>query len=116
MAMAFSEIELKFIENTVGKMCHRRSPEHLKGQIRIIYKVINHSVEVCEQRPGWKKPEEWTSTGVAKFIYARTTRKWKLYWMRQDLKWHLYEPLPESTTIDRLVVEVDKDPHGAFFG
>ncbi len=35
--------------------------------------------------------------------------------MKSDLKWHLYELLPESTRIDRLVVDVDKDPHGAFF-
>ena len=114
--MAFSEIELRFIENTVGKMCQRRSPAPLKDQTRITYKVINHSVEVYEQGPGWKKPEEWTNMGIAKFLYARTTRKWKLYWMKQDLKWHLYEPLSESTTIDRLVAEVDKDSHGAFFG
>jgi hypothetical protein len=114
--VAFTEIELKLIENTVGKICQRRSPAHLRGQIRTIYKVINHSVEVYEQRPRWRNPEKWTNTGIAKFLYIRTTKKWWLYWMRQDLKWHLYEPLPESTTIETLVAEVDKDPHGAFFG
>jgi len=114
--MAFSESELKLIENTVGKMCQRRSPEHLRDEVRITYKVINHSVEVYEQRPRWNNPEEWTSTPVAKFLYTRTTKKWKLYWMRQNLKWYLYEPLPESTTVEKLVAEVDKDPNGAFFG
>jgi hypothetical protein len=114
--MALSEIELKLIENTVGKMCQRRSPPQFRDQIKITYKVINHSVEVYEERPGWRNPEEWTSMPVAKFLYVRTTKKWKLYWMRQDLKWHLYEPLAESATIEKLVAEVDKDPHGAFFG
>ena len=114
--MAFSEIELKLIENTVGIMCQRRSPVHLRDQVKIIYKIINNSVEVYEQRPRWNKPEEWTNHGVAKFLYTRTIKKWKLYWMRQDLKWHLYKPLPESTTIGKLVEEVDKHPFGAFFG
>jgi hypothetical protein len=114
--MALSEIELKLIENTVGKMCQRRSPALLRDELKITYKIINHSVEVYEQRARWKKPEEWTNMGVAKFLYTRTTKKWKLYWMRQDLKWHLYGVLPESTTIATLVEEVDKDPHGAFFG
>jgi hypothetical protein len=114
--MAFTEIELKLIENTVGKMCQRRSPAHLTDQLRTIYKVVNHSVEVYEERPRWRDPEEWTSLGIAKFLYARTTKKWKLYWMRQDLKWHQYGPAPESTTIERLVAEVDRDPHGAFWG
>jgi hypothetical protein len=114
--MAFNEIELKLIENTVGKMCRRRSPEHLKDQVSVIYKVVNHSVEIYEHRPRWDNPEEWIDEGIAKFLYAGTTRKWKLYWMRGDLKWHLYQPLAESATLERLVAEVDKDPHGAFFG
>jgi len=97
-------------------MCKRRSPVHLRDELRTVYKVKGHDVIVYEERPGWNKPQEWTSEGVAKFKYIRNQNIWKLYWMRQDLKWHLYEPLPESTTIEMLVVEVDKDPHGAFFG
>jgi len=114
--MSFNEIELKLIENTVGKMCQLRSPPHLRDQVRITYKVINHSVEVYEERPRWKNPGEWTNTRIAKFLYTRTTKKWKLCWRRQDLKWHLYKPLPESPTIETLVAEVDKNPYGAFFG
>jgi hypothetical protein len=116
MNMAFSEIELKVIKNTVGKMCQRRSPAYLSDQLKTIYKIKNHSVEVYEHRPRWNNPGEWMDEGIAKFLYSRTTKKWNLYWMRQDLKWHLYEPLSESTTIEALVEEVDKDPHGAFWG
>ena len=114
--MAFSEIELKVIENTVGKMCQRRSPAQLRDEIRTVYLITKYSVEVYEQRTKWNNREEWTNTGIAKFLYTRTTKKWKLYWMRQDLKWHLYEPLLESTRIEPLVEEVDKDPHGTFWG
>jgi len=114
--MAFSEIELKVIENTVGKMCQRRSPAYLADQLKTIYKIKNHSVEVYEHRPRWNNPGEWIDEGIAKFLYTKTTKKWKLYWMRQDLKWHLYKPLSESTRIEKLVEEVDKDPHGTFWG
>jgi hypothetical protein len=61
-------------------------------------------------------PREWTTSGIAKFKYSRKQNVWKLYWMGQNLKWYSYGPLPESTRIDRLVVEVDNDPHAAFFG
>jgi len=114
--MAFSELELKQIENTVGKLCKRRSPVHLRDELRTVYKVKGHDVTVYEERPRWNKPQEWTSEGIAKFKYFRNQDIWKLYWMRQDLKWHLYGGLPESTRIETLVEEVDKDPHGAFFG
>ncbi len=114
--MAFNEFEVKYIENTVWKMCKRRSPAHVSDQLRTVYVVEEHDVTVYEERPHQKNPHEWIRTGIAKFKYIRKRNVWKLYWMRQDLKWHLYGPLPESTTIDRLVIEVDKDPHGAFFG
>ncbi len=114
--MAFSEIELKLIKHSVGKMCQRRSPAGLEDQLRITYKVVNHAVGVYEERPGWVHKSQWTSHGIAKFLYVRTTRKWKLYWMRQDLKWHSYGALPESTSLERLVAEVDNDPYGAFWG
>ena len=114
--MALSEFELKVIENTVGRMCQRRSPPHLSEKVKIIYKIVNYSVEVYEQRPRWNNPKEQTNTPVAKFLYTRTTKKWKLYWMRKDLKWHLYKPVPESTRIEKLVEEVDEDPYSTFFG
>lgn len=114
--MAFSEVELRYIENVVGKMCKRRSPVHLRHQLRTVFVVKELDVTVYEERPRWDNPKEWTSSGIAKFEYSRKQNVWKLYWTGQNLKWYPYGPLPESIRIDRLVVEVDKDPHGAFFG
>ena len=116
VTMAFTELELKLIENTVGKMCRRRSPVHLRDEIRLAHDVAKYFVEVYEERPGWKNRNHWTRMGIARFRYGRRTERWHLYWMRQDLKWHLYEPLSESRSLEKLVAEVDRDPHGAFFG
>ena len=114
--MGFSQFELKYIETVVGKLCKGRSPSHLSDQLRAVYVVEEDEVTVYEERPHWNNPREWTSSGIAKFKYNRKQNVWKLYSMKQNLKWSPYEPLPESTRIDRLVVEVDKDPNGAFFG
>ena len=114
--MAFGEIELKLIENTVGEMCQRRSPAQLRDKVRTVYLITKYSVEVYEQKTIWNNREEWTNTGIAKFLYTKTTKKWKLYWVRQDGKWHLYETLSESTTIETLVEEVDKDLYSTFWG
>ena len=114
--MAFGEFELKQIENAVGELCKRRFPAHPREQLRTVYAVTGHDVTVYEERPRWDRAGEWISHGIAKFKYNRTRNVWKLYWMRADLKWHLYEPLLESRTINRLFAEVDKDPHGTFIG
>ncbi len=114
--MGFGEFELQYIENILGKLCKRRSPSHLRNQCRATYAVEEHAVTVYEERPRSNNPREWAASGIARFKYNRKQNVWKLYWMRQNLKWYPYGPLPESTRIDRLVVEVDKDPDGAFFG
>jgi len=53
---------------------------------------------------------------VAKATYIKSRRIWKIYWMRADLKWHRYDPLAAVSTIDDLIVEVDRDPYGCFLG
>jgi hypothetical protein len=37
--MPFSEIELKYIENTVGKLCRRRALEQFRDQPRTVFAV-----------------------------------------------------------------------------
>ncbi len=114
--MPFTEIELKYIENTVGKMCKRRSPPHLRDELRIVYEVAGLDVIVYEERPHWHNPKEWSKMGLAKFKYGRKDSKWKLYWMRRDEKWHLYDMEMPTKSLELLVKEVDEDPNGAFFG
>ena len=116
--MPFSEIELRYIEDTVGKMCGRRSPPLLRDELRIIYEVERLDVVVYEERPNWRDPKKWSRMGVAKFKYSRKDGKWKLFWMRSDSKWHRYEMgMPGGAKrLEELVKEVDNDPYGAFFG
>ena len=37
---------------------------------------------------------------VAKATYISKTNRWKIYWMRADLKWHAYPPHPEAVFFD----------------
>jgi hypothetical protein len=47
---------------------------------------------------------------------VRTRNHWKIYWKRQDLKWHGYEPQLEVRTLDDFLRVVDTDEYGCFFG
>jgi len=116
--LAFNDLELRHIENTVGAMCRRRSPPQFKDQLQIIYEYKGHSVLVYETRPPWDKLGVWTKLGIAKFTYVRSRKEWKLYWMRRDLKWHAYDPETgtKRNSLERLVQVVDIDRYGAFFG
>jgi hypothetical protein len=69
--MSFSEFELKYIENTLGSMCKRRSPVHLRDELRTVYKVKGHDVTVYEERPRWNNPREWASSELLWMLNRR---------------------------------------------
>lgn len=114
--MAFNELELRRIKNTVGEMCHRRTPPHLRNEVELTYEVKGYDVTVYEIRSKWNNPKEKTRLEVARFKLVRSRNEWRLYWMRQDLKWHRYEVDGENTGLEDLVKVVDEDEYGAFFG
>ena len=86
--MAFDELELKRIKQGVGSFSPKHSPAHLKDKLRLEYAVKGHDVVIVERRPRWDSQTEWTDTSVAKLKFIRLANKWRLYWMRADLKWH----------------------------
>ena len=114
--MAFSELELKRIDRSVGDLCRRNSlPQHA-DQLRFACEIDGHAVSIYEQRPPWCGSGPWTSHGIARFRFSRAQGSWALFWMRQDLKWHRYEPAPPSVDLAALVAVVEADEFGAFFG
>lgn len=100
--MAFNEVDLKRIEQTVGVFCAKRSPVHLKDKLRLTYAVKGHEVVIVERRPRWDNQTEWTEMPVAKLKFIRSANKWRLYWMRADMKWHEYPGLSSSNSLNEL--------------
>lgn len=114
--MAFSEIELAQVKKIVGGFCEARVPAEIRSKLRLEYAVDRHDVHLREVRPHWKDPTEELRTPVAKFRFVRSAGEWRLYWMRQDLKWHAYEPYASSRRLEDLVDVVGRDQYGCFFG
>jgi hypothetical protein len=114
--VAFDELELKRIERTVGELCRMRSPAELADELRTVHEVEGHSVTMYEGRPPWDGVGEWTRRGIARFRFSRSRREWRLYWMRQDLRWHLYDADEMPADLASLVAVVEADKYGAFFG
>lgn len=74
-AMAFSEVDLKRIEQAVGVFCSKHSPGHLKDKLRLVYAVKGHEVIIVEQRPRWDNQTEWTDTPVVKLKFICSAAK-----------------------------------------
>ena len=116
--MAFNDIEIQQIKNTIESefMAKRRPPVEIRKELDFGYRVDNQSIEFFEIRPNWRDNTVIEEFEFAKTTYVKTQKVWKLYWMRQDLKWHGYEPLLEAKTLKRILEEIGNDPLACFFG
>ena len=114
--MAFSQIELGRIEEALGGLCQRRNRPEFKDQLSLEYRIERHNVIVFERRPRWDKKPGVTETPVAKLTFTRTAGKWRLFWMRGNLKWCAYKTKSKSGSLSSLASEIDSDVWGCFFG
>lgn len=113
--MAFNQVDLKRIEQTVGGFYSKRNPVYVEDKLRLVYAVKGHEVVIVEWRPRWDNQTEWTESPVAKLKFIRSANKWRPYWMRADMKWREYPGLSSSHRLDDLVQEIDADPPGLLF-
>jgi len=94
----------------------RRPPEDIRDKMDFDYKIENQSVIFFEVRPHWQKKDEKIESPIAKTTWVKAQKCWKIYWMRADLKWHSYQPVPKVDTIEEFLSIVDNDAYGCFWG
>ena len=53
--MAFSELELKRIEQIIGEFCRKRSPAHLKDKLLLVFGQVPYRILTISHKPsvGW---------------------------------------------------------------
>ncbi|MDX2480521.1 MAG: DUF3024 domain-containing protein [Desulfuromusa sp.] len=114
--MAFSETELKRIDKLVGEYLRNLVPLHVRHQLQYVYRIENQNVILCEERPRYDKPDEWSSMDFAKLRYIQRHNHWNLYWKRASGKWELYAPKGEAKQLATIMRVIDQDNYGCFFG
>ena len=83
---------------------------HEKVPLQIIKE--KQSYVIGHKRHRFLDGSEYLET-ACKITCVKSRGLWKLYWMRADLKWHLYE---ELRNLDDLLLEVKSDPNHCFWG
>jgi hypothetical protein len=115
--VAFTEIEIKRCEREISRFLdRRRPPPEIRNELDIGYRISGHSVELFEVRPVWDDRSRKSEHSFAKATFVRTVAHWRIYWMRQDLKWHGYQPVPNVATLKEFLEIVDHDEFCCFFG
>ncbi len=115
--MAFNELERKRHERDIAKfMERRRPPPEIRPKLDLEIAFEGQSVLLFEVRPDWQDETKTMRSPIAKATFVRSKNLWKIYWMRQDLKWHGYEPSLEVRSLEAFLHVVDRDEYCCFFG
>lgn len=93
----------------------RPSPD-IRSELDITYKIEGQSVILYEVRPFYMDNSIIQEIPYAKTTFIRSKKHWKVFWMKSDLKWHSYPPIPTVKSLKRFLEIVDEDKHACFKG
>lgn len=115
--MPIPETELRECLRAVGAFVEkRRPPVEIRDRLDLRADIEGSAVVINEVRPAYNNPKVIRHHPVAKAKWIGTQKRWRLYWMRADMKWHAYDAGRPLKSIAEILAEVDRDPHSCFFG
>ncbi|KYP15368.1 DUF3024 domain-containing protein [Flavihumibacter sp. CACIAM 22H1] len=104
---------IETMENYIDRV---RPPLAVRSQLDIGYSIENQSVVLFEIRPAFHNPTKMIESPYAKANFVKKENHWKVYWMRGNLSWDLYDPQPIAKTLKQFLDLVDRDEHHCFKG
>ena len=107
---------LDIIEAMENYIAERRPPEEMRHKLDLGYKLEGQDIIVFEIRPVWNKPNEKMESPFAKTTFVKSKNHWKVFWMRSDLKWHAYQPVPNVPGIKDFIRVIEEDTYHCFWG
>jgi len=115
--LALTKDQISKIEQAAAKyMYYHRPPLEIREQLDFGYRIDGQNVYLFEIRPRWDKPEMKMESSIAKTTYIKSKNLWKIYWMRANLKWYHYKPVPFVSSISDFFDLVAEDELGCFYG
>jgi len=114
--MALPEFTKQLVESKLSSYCERRVPPHIRDRVKLAFKIRGKSVTLFEQRPVYWEKSKWIDIPVAQFRFNPSRSLWTLYCADRNSKWHEYLLTEPTRDFDVLLIEVEKDPTGIFWG
>lgn len=89
-------------------------PEHIQDKIKNVVEKVRGGYELIETRPRWDgSPGPWTRCSIAKMIFHKPSKMWKVYWKRASGKWYFYS---QSKSLKSALKSIQEDKYGCFWG
>ena len=102
----------------VQAYCESRVPKDLREELGIECKRQGRSITIVERCPPWKPglSAEWSETKVAQLRYEDSAGTWSLHCSDSGDRWHVFDDVRPSSTVEPLLAVVEADPTGIFWG
>jgi hypothetical protein len=93
-------------------------PERVRDEVRVEVDVAGRHLTIVECRPSWRADmgAEWTRFPIARLRYVKAKGLWSLYWRDRNLRFHAYDLVAPTVSIEELLAELDRDPTAIFWG
>lgn len=116
--MALPELTQKLVEKKLGAYCTHKIPAHARAQLRLSFSLHGNTVTLFEERVVYDQPDKWTKMPVAQFRLNVIDHLWHLYCanLRRQDGWLPYPNTPPTKDIDALLMALDQDTTGVFWG
>ena len=100
------------------RWCRDRVPAYVRDEVRVEVDVAERHLTIVECRPPWQADvgAGWTRFPIARLRYVKTAGVWSLYWRDRNRRFHAYDLVSPTASIEELLAEVDRDPTAIFWG
>ena len=115
--MALTEVQIDECLRATGAFIAKRRPSpKIREKLDYRADISGSTITIVSVRPRFDDASSKMDHPIARVRWIQTKKKWQMYWMRADLKWRAYESASAISSIADALAEVDRDPHGCFFG
>ena len=115
--MAFTPEQLEQVTALMDDFIKRNRPAVTdRKKFDIGWRQDRQNVYVYEVRRVGARSKELVHKDIARISWLQRAKEWHVYWLRRNGKWELYEPLDAVVNLQRFLIELERDPHGCFWG
>ncbi len=114
--MALPVLTQHLVETKLTAYCEHKIPLHVRDQVKISFNVRGNYVTLNEERQTFIKPGTWVTIPIAQFRFDDDAGVWTLYCVDRNSKWHRYTQTKSSRNIADLLLAIDADRTGIFWG
>lgn len=105
------------VDSILRRYCRERIPLRLRGKVKIEYEIKGGAVTLVECRPRYEDPEgQWTRTPFGQIRFDGSKKLWRLFCADRNERWHRYKSQEPNTSLEALLMAIELDDSGIFFG